>query len=250
MSFPLNKRVNGLKIFNKVGTTALCNLSAVDIVRTNGDTTKLTLVEPLGVTKVSKIQAVRFLPQLSRLRPDQFTQASKQPKYLKYVVIIDVRSCFFGRVAKVVSRFGGSVNVDLLCDGTKLVLKGDQFRSVRDKDMLFDYNPITQESGKLYDVEDWVGEAPNKPYRATKATCSQVKKKSSGKSCVVESPITYKIQYATSDGKVFGSTWEVNQYVDEQNKLRLHQKKMILLKAMAEEVGLEFEVNGSSIVLK
>ena len=244
MSFPLNKRVNGVKVFNKDGTAALCKLDAVAIMRNKKDANNLTLAEPIGVTRVDKIGAGRLLPQLAQLSVNHLNQANNHPKYLKYIVVVDVRSCYFGKVGRVVGYFGKVANVDMLCDAACTALKEDQFRPIRNKDMLFDYNPMTQEMSDVYQVGDWDVGIPD---RLKKHVGELVKVTHEP---IGDNPITYKIQYVTSDGKVFGATWEANQYVDEQNKQRLHQKKMELLKTMAKEAGLEFEVNGSSIVLK
>ena len=131
----------------------------------------------------------------------------------------------------------------MLSDDAFVRVSNKDLRYIRNPKRLFDHNPFTGEMSDDYVVEDWVGD--RKPVED-----DAKKLKPDVLACIGEDAITYKIQYVTSDGKVFGATWEANQYVDEQNKLRIHRKKMEILKTMAKEAGLEFEVNGSSIVLK
>jgi len=242
MSFPLNKRVNGVKVQNRKYKGGELGFEVVDVIRQSTDkhSLRIQIAESDGSKRVS---TSRLLLQL-KFDEEQFLYlpVSKNGCF-RYVVFVNVAHKDFGKVGRIVGGCGRMIEVRLLSDDAFVRVSNKDLRYIRNPKRLFDHNPFTGEISDDYVVEDWVGD--RKPVEDDAKEL-----KPDVLACIGEDAITYKIQYVTSDGKVFGSTWEVNQYVDEQNKQRLHQKKMELLKTMAKEAGLEFEVNGSSIVLK
>ncbi len=248
MAFPLNKRISNLKVHNKVSGHTNLDLNVVSVVRKKGDTTSLRILGG-NSPNCHRISTARLLLQLKFVDHSTLINGAKAGGRSRYVVCIDASSQDFGKVGRITGGSGRFVYVDLLCDGTKLSVLGSKLRYIKDKTRLFDHNPLTGKISNDYIVNDW----PNQVEHQEDTTDMSVKSNGViGQPSVQtdDKPLTYKIQYVASDGQVFATTAEVNKYVDEQNKQRLHQKKMVLLKALAQEVGLEFEVDGSSIILK
>lgn len=245
MSFPLNKRVDGVKVHSPSYSQKESGVDSVNVIRRKKDSYSLLLVGD-DLVGNCRIATVRLLLQLKGIKESQLNSGACVSGCFKYAVIVDASNQDFGKVGRIAGGYGKYLYLDLLSSGTSISVMARGLRYIRSPECLFDHNPFTGEISDRYIVDDWTSETVNvePPSENTEP------EKPALEGIVGNDAITYKIQYVTSDGMLFGSTWEVNQYVDEQNKLRIHRKKMELLKTMAKEAGLEFEVNGSSIVLK
>lgn len=245
MSFQVNKPVNAT-VFNALGLPSFRQGSEVSVWRGATSVNKL-LCKSKGMT--AEIATWKILPQMSGLR-SKYLVSSDVPAPLAYnhIVVTDCRHEQFGKVGKIVNRFSqDSFDVIMFADESRYTFKTGQYSTIRDKDRLFDYDVFKNERSDTY--IDLDADLPKEDLGEIRHD-EVVEEKTPTKQIELGEPLTYKIQYVTSDGESFNTIFEVNRYVDEQNKQRLYQKKMTLLKAMAEEVGLEFEVNGLSIVLK
>jgi hypothetical protein len=245
MSFQVNKPVNAT-VFNPLGLPNFRQGVEVSVWRGATSVNKL-LCKSNGMT--AEIPTWKILPQMSGLR-SRYLVSSDVPAPLAYnhIVVTDCRHEQFGKVGKIVNRFSkDSFDVIMFADESRYTFKTGQYSTIRDRDRLFDYDVFKNERSDIYvDLDadtpkEDLGEVVQEDLIDEQPVRKQVE---------LDEPVTYKIQYVTSDGESFNTIFEVNQYIDEQNKQRLRQKKMVLLKAMAQEVGLEFEVDGSSIILK
>ena len=213
MSFPLNKRVNGVKVQNRKYKGGELGFDVVDVIRQSTD--KYSLRMQIAASDGSKrISTSRLLLQLKFDEEQCLYLPVSKSGCFRYVVFVNVAHKAFGKVGRIVGGCGRMIEVRLLSDDTFLRVSNKDLRYIRNPKRLFDHNPFTGEVSDDYVVEDWVGDRKPAEDKVQKLNADV-------STCIAaDNPITYKIQYATSDGKVFGSIWEMDRHIDKQNKLR------------------------------